>query len=81
MNFIILGGILDIMSKRLEEFNQPWNTYSGSVFELDFVMRVYRGNLTFDSIFTEARRTELEKNIIEAINNHFEQKQNHRNMN
>lgn len=69
------------MSKNLEEFNQPWNTYSDTAYILDYMMIVREGDLTFDRVFTEERRRELEKNIKEAINNHFEQKQNRRNMN
>ena len=71
----IVGDSLIEMSKNLEEFNQPWNTYSDTVYMLDFIMKVRKGSLVYDDVFTEARRIELEKNIKEAIYKHFEQNQ------
>jgi hypothetical protein len=64
------------MSKNLDEFNQPWNTYSDTVYMLNFIMTERKGDLTFDRVFTKTRCKVLEKNIKEAIDNHFEQKQN-----
>ena len=55
------------MSQNLDKFNQPWNTYSDTVYLLRFFFQV-RGE---SSIFTEAERIEFEVNIRNAIENHF----------
>jgi hypothetical protein len=75
----IVGDSIVEMSKNLEKFNQPWNTYSDTVYTLDFVITTRKGNLLFDRIFTQARRSDIEKNIQKAFDNHFEGKSNRRN--
>jgi len=69
----VAGNSLVEMSKNLERLNQPWNTYSDTAYALGFIITTRKGNLTFDRVFTQARRLELEKNIQNAIKNHFEE--------
>lgn len=71
-----MGDSIVEMSKNLEKFDQPRNTYSDTVYALSFVMTVRKGNLLFDRIFTLARRSEIEKNVQKALENHFEGKSN-----
>jgi hypothetical protein len=71
----IVGDSLVVMSRNLEEFNQPWNTYSDTAYALSFVITVYKGNLLFDHIFTQERRAEIERSVKKALENHFEEKQ------
>jgi len=68
----IIGASLVEMSENLEKFNQPWNTYSDTAYALSFIMNVRKGNRLFDRIFTQARRSQIEKNIQKAIESHFE---------
>lgn len=70
----IVGASLVKISKNLEQINQPWNTYSDTAYALNFVIETRKGNLLFDHVFTPARRSEIEKNVKKAIENHFEEK-------
>lgn len=65
--------LIDI-SRSLGKYNQPWNTYSDSVYQLRFIVHVWREDGIFKNLFTEAQRIELESNIQNTINNHFEGK-------
>ena len=69
----IVGDSLVEMSKNLEKYNQPWNTYSDTVYALDFVKNFKNGPL-FREVFTPERYSEIEKNVKKAIENHFEEK-------
>jgi hypothetical protein len=62
------------MSKKLEKYNQPWNTYSDTPYVLRSIVESLKEDRDFKQMFTEAERLELEKNIQNAIRNHFEEK-------
>lgn len=69
----IVGDSLVEMSRNLEKFNQPWNTYSDIAYALDFV-KEFKNNSLFRDVFTPVRYSEIEKNVKKAIANHFENK-------
>ncbi|MHC4533786.1 MAG: hypothetical protein ACYS6K_07535 [Planctomycetota bacterium] len=62
------------LSRNLDKYNQPWNTYSDTGYLLRFMTRFWVDERIFKDEFTEAERIELEANIQNALNNHFEGK-------
>jgi len=59
------------LSRNLDKYNHPWNTYSDSVYLLRFMIHVRGERSRFKDTFTEAECIELEANIQKALNNHF----------
>ncbi len=68
----VAGDSLVEMSKNLEQFNQPWNTYSDTAYALSFMIPRQEGGPQIDDVFTPIRRSEIKKNVEKAIANHFE---------
>jgi hypothetical protein len=64
--------LIDI-SQNLSKYNQPWNTYSDSVYLLSFIIQVWGEERIFKNEFTETQRTEFKTNVQNAIENHFEE--------
>ena len=61
------------MSRNLDKYNQPWNTYSDTVYLLRFMIHVRGEERIFQNEFIEEERIEFEANIQKAIKNHFEE--------
>jgi len=61
------------MSRNLDKFNQPWNTYSDAAYTLSFIIHVWGESLRFKNTFRQMERIEFKANVQNAIQNHFEE--------
>jgi hypothetical protein len=64
------------MSRNLDKFSQPWNTYANAPYVLRFMTDVWEEAGMLKRILTESERLELVANVQSAIKGNVAERQN-----